>query len=155
MKRFLVPAFLVTLLAACAPAPAGRGVPDAKKPATGTVRVAWIFEQTDDGDGGEPRTQVSLRLSGDLNDVIAVGAFAGSCAQQRPDAIGAEDNGILLAARCWWAGGGDDVRVRRTTDALRIEHRTVDEGTAEEPAPVLPFGPIGDERAVDASLTVR
>lgn len=154
MHRFLLPLFLVALLVGCSPAPA---TPEsgAKKPATGTVAVAWKFEQTREGEYGEPYSNVAVRLSGDLNQVIIVGEFSGSCAEQRPEDIGAAAEGVVAAARCWWAGAGEDFRVRRTAEALRVEHRSVDEGTAEEPAPVFPFKLIGDELAIDASLTVR
>lgn len=145
------------LLCACAPiAPVKDSANDAKVGATGNVTVSWKFEETRRAEYDQPFSNVSVVLSGDLNEAVLVGEFSGVCAAQKKEAIGADGDDVLLAARCWWAGAGEDFLVRRkTAGELRIEHRSIDEGTAEEPAPVFPFKLIGEPIAVPSDATIR
>ncbi len=57
-----------------------------------------------------------------------VGTYAGSCAPRSHDGFGKDE---VSGITCWWAGGGDDIGVFNTDGKVTIQHRTLDEGTAE------------------------
>ncbi len=125
---------------------ASAGSTSSRKP----FKLHWIFQKTRTGDNGEPYASVSLTLSGSTIKTVSLGEFVGTCSQQTKEQIVALAKGTITAARCWWAGGGDEWRARK--DAAKkiivIEHRTVDEGTAEAPAPEQPWVQVGDAIAL-------
>lgn len=163
MKPSTLTLALSSALLACActatPTPADTGADSSaspKKPAGGITTLSWEFQETRIGEYDQPFSNVTLKLSGSENRTVLVGEFTGTCAEQDKAAIGAEGDDVIIAARCWWAGAGEDFLVRRKTEGeLRIEHRSVDEGSPDEPAAVLPFTPVGEPVRIPTDAVIR
>lgn len=89
--------------------------------------VQWSYE--DLGTNKEtwaPSTKVTVTIDGKSYNA---GTYTGSCAPRSHDGIAKNE---VSAISCWWAGGGDDIGVFNANGKMTIQHRTVDEGTAEE-----------------------
>ncbi|MDQ3035874.1 MAG: hypothetical protein M3Y87_25955, partial [Myxococcota bacterium] len=94
-----------------------------------------------------PRTAVSLVLicENEPTRRLAIGSEVGACF-----AIEAGE-GSLLLARCWWAGQGALIDVRRDGDVLEVRRADIDEHTGTgslEPASELPVPENADVRAL-------
>lgn len=122
----------------------------------GTIEVSWEFEETRRAEYDQPFSNVTVKLTGAENKEILVGEFSGTCALQDKAEVAKEGSDVISGARCWWAGAGEDFLIRRKSPGtLRIEHRAVDEGTAEEAAPVFPYKLIGDEISIAENASIR
>lgn len=103
----------------------GEPNPSAPDGASGIVMeqtsMEWQF--TNVGTEAEPRTKVSLVITGDVTRTIDMGTYAGNAVDKTN-----EQKEALLFASLWWAGGGDDLKVVGNGDGtLTLQHRTVDE----------------------------
>ncbi len=100
----------------------------------GLTGVEWVFTQKSEGDGFKaPVASVRIqpvgvtRPDGRKIEVATwrLGDYQGSCA--KIDKPADETVAALSYAQCWWAGGGDQFRVVRDGNSLRVDIRPVDE----------------------------
>lgn len=130
MRNAILSSLAVLTLAACS-SPTKQGIavgepnPNAPGGASGIVMeqtsMEWKF--TNVGTDAEPRTKVSLVITGTETRTIDMGTYAGNAVDKTN-----EQTEALLFASLWWAGGGDDVRVVGNGDGtITLQHRTTDE----------------------------
>lgn len=95
-------------------------------------------------DDEPPRTDVSLVLicESDPTRRVAIGSEVGACFS-----IEAGD-GSLLRARCWWAGQGALIDVRRAGDALEVRRADIDEHTGTGTMESVSELPVPDDADV-------
>lgn len=148
----MIPAirWLLGVLAACGgdPPDGGRGtlIHEAPPEPAPEVAVGLRFEDAGVLDGTDtPRTHVRLVVIDTEHGRVLddVGTFSGACTPAN-DGLGA-----VVAARCWWAGAGTDVLVRRDGDRLVVTVIELD----EEAGPGPPR--VAVERALPARATLR
>ena len=128
MRTLLLSSLAVLTLAACAPKQQGIAVgePNPSAPDAGGIvmeqtSMEWKF--TNVGTEDEPRTKVSLVITGTETRTIDMGTYAGNAVDKTN-----EQTEAILFASLWWAGGGDDVRVVGNGDGtLTLQHRVTDE----------------------------
>jgi len=118
----------------------GADAPPPAEPEQGpgpVVAVALRFEEgpTDQATDTPSTRVVLVAIAPEEGRATAeVGTFEGVCQHAPPV-------GVVLAARCWWAGFGTDVQVRRDGDELVAYTARVDEQTpATEPAEAARLG---------------
>lgn len=102
----------------------GSGEPGSGGPGSGEPGV--------EGPGGDvptdteevPHTEVSLVLICEREPTrrVAIGTEVGACFRE-------EDDRVLLAARCWWAGSGAMIHVERDADTLVVRRAGIDESS--------------------------
>lgn len=144
MKHPITLAFASVLLVACNsntnPSQGDSSASSSTMGGGGTMTVSWKFEETRRAEYDQPFSQVTLVLAGDVDQDVDVGEWSGTCAAQQEAELMKEGSDVISGIRCWWAGAGEDFLVRRkSAGELRIEHRSVDEGSEDEPAPVFPY----------------
>ncbi len=129
MRNALLSSVAVLTLVACSQTPnniaVGEPNPNAPDGASGIVMeqtsMEWQF--TNVGTEDEPRTKVSLVITGTETRTIDMGTYAGNAVDKTN-----EQTEAILFASLWWAGGGDDLRVVGNGDGtLTLQHRGVDE----------------------------
>jgi hypothetical protein len=88
--------------------------------------IVWSYE-TDESeiDTTGPENTVSVTIKGKK---FRVGKYLGVCSERPADQREVNE---VSGIRCWWAGAGDDIGVFNMNGAM-IQHRQVEEGTAEE-----------------------
>ncbi len=123
---------LPVLLAACGGAAAGAPPPEPEPDEEGpTAAIALRFaEAPTDEATGTPFTRVLLVtiVPDEGRSTTEAGIFEGACQHVVPR------EGAVLEARCWWAGFGAEVVVRREGDSLVVQRIRLDEHTrAPEP----------------------
>lgn len=129
MRTHLLSSLAVLTLAACS-SPTKQGItvgePNPSAPDAGGIvmeqtSMEWQF--TNVGTEDEPRTKVSLIITGTETRTIDMGTYAGNAVDKTN-----EQTEAILFASLWWAGGGDDVRVVGNGDGtLTLQHRVTDE----------------------------
>lgn len=108
-------------IVACAPA--------APTDTTGAdaVIVSWTLREEEPGEYDMPRTTVSLTLEGAADNSVFLGTFPGTFADGRTMSV-PQDPDAILSGMLWWAGGGDELQLKRTAPGtLTVLHRGVDE----------------------------
>lgn len=85
-----------------------------------------LLDGGEDEETGTPRNHAELALihPDGRRDVRPIGQLVGVCTHE-------EVPGAVLGVRCWWAGAGATVTVRRDGDRLHVMSRPVDEETGE------------------------
>lgn len=137
MQRPFFVCLSVLLLAACAQqTPVGGANASSGSP---TARVHWIFSDSSEDAQGIPHSAVSVVIEGTHEQTVSLGTVTGTCAEKQNTAAEAFGPDVISDAECWFAGGGDEWQVRQSGSAVRIFHRTVDEGSGDEPAPEQPW----------------
>jgi hypothetical protein len=131
----LAPLALAASLAACGGAQGARGTTAAEaRECTAALRFEEPEGETLDADpDAEPHTRITLVLICDdeTTTSMPVGTEVGACFRTEPP------GGVLLGARCWWAGQGAVLEVRREGGALRVRRtlggETSDAGALDVP----------------------
>ncbi len=158
MRTSPLPFVLALVLASCTPAAQAPTAPSSagsSSVVSSAVSVGWVFTPTRTGKNSEPFGNVTVQLSGGVEKQIALGEFLGSCTTQTPQVTGKLGKDVVTSALCWFAGGGDEFLVRKTGNALQVEHRTVDEGSDDEPAVPQQFKAMGNPVVLPTGTTVK
>lgn len=114
--------FVATALLACGGAPATGSTTPSDEPGPELVLALQIHEAAPDPELDMPRSEVRVVLldpSGERREE-SVGVYSGIC---QPAAL----SNALVGVSCWWAGAGDDLRVRREGDRLVVTRAQLDE----------------------------
>ena len=134
--HFLVPALLLAV--ACTPSTPSTGDSMSSTPASESasssadamagegVTIEWVTTEEAPGEFDQPNTSLSLKISGGVNETIALGTYAGSFSDGRNLQVELPSDALLSGA-LWFAGGGDEFIVQRDGDTLTVSHRVVDE----------------------------
>lgn len=125
MRR--LPLFLLPLvLAACTAATPQDSASDSSLPSQGAP-LSIAFEKSVNTDSeATVSTAAKIRFEGVVDATVDLGELLGELMPVHPQTY---DNNTLAVFTTWWAGAGDDVRVRHDVakNALVIEERMGDE----------------------------
>jgi hypothetical protein len=123
MSSRLAPFLLVLTACGAVPAPMPADSEDALASPHRYV-IGLRLEEAPEDEAGTPHTRVSLvRISPEgVRTLESLGTEAGACYLE-------PRVGVLLAARCWWAGQGALYEVRRVGDEVVASRTEVDEMT--------------------------
>lgn len=138
--RRVAGAFLTCMMVACGATPAAGPIGSGDEPRPELALALQIREAPANPELDMPRSEIRVIVvepSGERREE-SVGVYSGIC---QPAAL----SDALVGASCWWAGAGDDIRVRREGDRLVVTHTPQEEmsegGFQEETLTTLELPP--------------